>query len=401
VSKNQSIYDPDLVNYYEPISKNLYSYYSPNAIDDHLSAQVTPIFPIFLRLLQNRTNAMLAIVLLSFIILFLVYFISTKLLPRDWTLVPVLILSIEPSFYAASLNLAPEIIYSTALVAGVYFAVYQPFPNHQINSLLFCFFIGISVTIRPIAIVLVAFVFVAYFYRMVKNLTAIYFLSATVLVLPSVAWSMRNYFEFGFFNVSSISAHNLLWYEGVPAFANENNLTFEEATTVEFERKRNFLGSDPNVIDNYTYNKNRGYELMIEHPKGLLISHIYGIPKILFGIFKSKFYIILNYIYNINGELVVGIIFAIFGMCVLFIWILFLVGMKSTSESNFLVFALFALITVSSILPASGQVAYARFRSPIMPFVCIISAIGLVKLKESYLKKKNEVNRRSLVGRPK
>ena len=68
---------------------------------------------------------------------------------------------------------------------------------------------------------------------------------------------------------------------------------------------------------------------------------------------------------------------------------------------NFLVFALFALITVSSILPASGQVAYARFRSPIMPFVCIISAVGLVKLKESYLKKKNEVNWRSPVGRPK
>jgi len=387
LSKNQSIYDPDLVNFYEPISKNLSSYYSPNVMDDHLTAQVTPIFPIFLRLLQNRTNAMLTILLFSFIILVLVFFISTKLLPKDWALVPVFILSIEPSFYAASLNVAPEIIYSTALVTGVYFAINQPFPNNQINSILFSFFIGISVLIRPIASVLIAFMLVAHLSRMIKNFSANYVISAIVLALPFFAWSMRNYFAFGFFNPSSISAHNLLWYEGVPAFAHENNLTFEEATAVEFKRKQNLLGRNPNLVESYTYNKNRGVELMIEHPGGLLISHLYGIPKILFGLFKSKFYIILNYIYNIDGEFLIGIIFVFFGMCILFIWILFLVGMKSASESNFLVFALIALITVSSILPASGQVAYARFRSPIMPLVCIISAIGLVKLKEGYLKK--------------
>ncbi len=390
LSKNNSIYDPDLVNYYEPTSKNLNSIFYPNALYDHLSAQVTPIFPIFLRLLQNRISAMLAIVLLSFTILLLVYFISIKLLPKNWALVPVLILSIEPSFYAASLNLAPEIIYSIALVAGVYFVVYQPFHNHQINTLLFCFFIGISVIIRPIGIVLVVFLLVSYSYKLVKNFTANYLLSSIVLVLPSIVWSLRNYFEFGFINVSSISAHNLLWFESVPAYAHENNLTFEEATALELERKRNLLGSDPNVIDSYTYNKNRGLELMIEHPKGLLISHIYGTPKIMFGIFKSKFSIILNYIYGINGELITSVIYIFFGLCILFIWILFLIGMKSTSESNFPVFVLFALIAVSSILPASGQVAYARFRAPIMPFVCIISAIGLVRLKESYLKKKSK-----------
>jgi hypothetical protein len=34
------------------------------------------------------------------------------------------------------------------------------------------------------------------------------------------------------------------------------------------------------------------------------------------------------------------------------------------------------LILIAILLPATGQVAYARFRSPVVPIICIVAALG-------------------------
>jgi hypothetical protein len=35
------------------------------------------------------------------------------------------------------------------------------------------------------------------------------------------------------------------------------------------------------------------------------------------------------------------------------------------------------LIIITVLLPATGQVAYARFRAPVVPLICIIAALGV------------------------
>jgi hypothetical protein len=381
VSTFSEIYDPDFFNYYEPVAQNFPSIYSTNKGElAELSAKITPIFPIFLYLLQNRSIAFFVSTFMSFIILFLVYLISTKLLSNFWVLVPALLLTIEPSFYAASLNLAPETLYSLFLVLGVFFAVFQPFTNQKINLYLFSFFIGFSILIRPIALILILALIFLGVVNLLRHTDSKYIGPIFLLGLPSLLWSIRNYFSFGFFGPSSITSHNLLWYEGVPALANSEGTTFEESTATEFARKTSLLGAESSVLENFNYNNARGLELIRENPVGFLITHINGFPKFIFGIFKSKFVVILNQVYKIDNELFIGIVYFYLLSIVVIIWLLFIFGFNIIFTRNKHSAILIALIVGATLIPASGQVAYARFRSPIVPFICIVSAVGLSKL---------------------
>ena len=72
LSKNNAIYDPDFVNFYEPVSKFLWAtYFDTEPTLTNLSAQVTPLFPLFLRIFTNRTVGLFTYSLLSIIILLL------------------------------------------------------------------------------------------------------------------------------------------------------------------------------------------------------------------------------------------------------------------------------------------------------------------------------------------
>jgi hypothetical protein len=204
------------------------------------------------------------------------------------------------------------------------------------------------------------------------------FLSISVIAsVFALIWSIRNLVIHGFFNVSSISSNNIFWYEGVPALSEAKGISFEEAKSIEGELKNQIIGSNPSVIEEYKYNSKRGLELVFNNPIGLIQSHAKGTGKVLFGVYKSKFKIIDEKIFGIDNQVIQSTHFVILGLITLIIWILFLMGVKLFYKLDFLNARIALLIIITILLPATGQVAYARFRAPVVPFICIIAALGV------------------------
>ena len=342
-----------------------------------LSAQVTPLFPIYLSLFSERKLAMIANVIMSFMVLLLVYLITLNFSSHKIALISVIILSVEPSFYASSLNLATETLFTLFLVLGIYFTVGKPFLNNNINLLLQAIMFGMSVLVRPVALITIAAFSLLYLVYFIRTSKKIYFGSIFLLITPSIIWSFRNFFTHGFFNVSSISANNIFVYDGVASLSIAEGITFEEAGKIESELKATSVNPIYNIKENYDYDNNRGFELITEHPMSVLILHVKGLFKTSFGIFKSKFYIIINDIYRIDSKMLTGAILLALGLLVVCIWIFIVFGiypaLKSDSYNAISIF----LLAISVILPATSHVAYARFRAPAAPFISIIAAFGL------------------------
>jgi 4-amino-4-deoxy-L-arabinose transferase-like glycosyltransferase len=380
LSKNTNIYDYDLINYYEPAAENfLKTFMDDDFRMTTLSAQVTPIFPLYLTFFNSRRISLFICLFLTYVIMILVYLQVKKLSSHNLAIFSVLLLSVEPSFYALSFHLSPEILFSFFLVAGFYFAICQPFSNVNVNQLLMSLLLGISALIRPIVLPALLVLSIFWLYYFIKNKHQAKIFNILILLVPSIIWSVRNLFVHGFFNLSSISATNLYLYEGVPALAEDKGLTFEQAKEIERNLKLESIGSNPSVIDEYDYDRERGLELILEHPIGLIKSHFFGIGKILFGIYKSKFRVVLGELYQLNNGIFLIIIFFILGAIVLSVWLLFCFGITKIISRNFFGGVSILLIIVMLIIPASGQIAYARFRAPIAPLICLVAALGVHK----------------------
>jgi 4-amino-4-deoxy-L-arabinose transferase-like glycosyltransferase len=381
MSENEKIYDFDLINFYEPVSKDIYNTYLNSDLDpSFLSAQVTPIFPLFLNIFNSRKISLLICLFLIFTIIVLVYYIVNRISSHEIAILATLMLSFEPSFFALTYHLSPEILFSFFLVVGFYFLICQPFSNDKINYLLQATCLGLSALIRPIILPALLILSIFWMYHYLKKLQQIYLIQTVALLLPSAIWSYRNLQKHGFFNLSSISSNNLLIYEGVPALAEDTGLTFEQAKGIELKMRLQELGVSPSISEQYQYNNRRGLELVFNHPKGWFESHLKGTGKVLFGIFKSKHFIILKDLYKIENSLLLVAIFVAFGIMVLIIWLFFIVGLSQLNGLDIKVKASLIIILSMTIMPATGQIAYARFRSPVVPLICIIAALGINKI---------------------
>ena len=378
LSENKKIYDYDFIYFYEPAAKNFFNtYISPDSSMVTLSAQVTPIFPLFLNFINSRELSSLFCLILSFAIIFLVYLIAKKLSSKNIAIWTSLLLSIEPSFYALTYNLSPEVLFAFTLVLGFYFAICQPFSNININYFLQSLLMGLSVLIRPIALPAILALSIFWLYHYFKKFTPIYLSHIIMLLVPATLWSFRNFQVHGFFNLSLISSNNIFLYEGVPAFAEDNGLTFEQAKEIELTRKSQEIGDLPSIIKQYQYNNKRGLELVSQHPIGWLESHIKGLGKVLFGVYKSKFYIIIEELYKIESRVFLMVLLLILGIVVAIIWILFILGTKQITRNEPLNGVAIVIVIFLLIIPATGQVAYARFRSPVTPLICVVAALGI------------------------
>lgn len=163
----------------------------------------------------------------------------------------------------------------------------------------------------------------------------------------------------------------------MPALAEDSGITFENATAIESNLRTQEIGNNAPVDEVFSYNNNRGLELVTEHPLGWFIVHIKGTAKLLFGIYKSKYEVIISSIYGIENHLLINIIFAMLGALILMIWILFYLSLKPAFKRGRRFAGISLVIIMFLLVPATGQVAYARFRAPASPFICILIGYGI------------------------
>jgi 4-amino-4-deoxy-L-arabinose transferase-like glycosyltransferase len=350
----------------------------------NLSGLVTPLFPLFLRIFGFDLLTQFLYVIIFVLILILVYKITLKISSKKIAQIAVLLVSLEPSIFISSLSLAPELLFSLALTSALYFGVCKPFKYEGLNYFFLSSLIGISVLIRPIALIAVICLMVFWALNYYRTSQSIFLFSAFITPAFALIWSVRNLLVHSIFSVSSISSSNLFWYEGVPALSEAQGISFEEAKNIEGALKAKVIGDSPSVFENYNYNSRRGLELILKYPFGWVESHIKGVGKVIFGVYKSKFKIIDEKVFGISDQALQSVHFIFLGLVTLFIWILFLNGISLFLRLDLLNAQITYLILLTILLPSTGQVAYARFRSPVVPLICIVAAIGVQNLINKY-----------------
>lgn len=380
--------DYDLVNFYRPTAQNLYNVYITNDLNLlGLSGSVTPLFPIFIKIVGYGLFARLAYIIIFVLILILVYKITLKLSSKKIAEVAILLVSLEPSLFISSLSLTPELLFSFTLTLALYFGVCKPMKNTELNYIVLGILLGVSVLIRPIALIMIICLVVFWTVTYFQTSQTIFLYTSIIAIVFALAWSIRNSLVHGFFNISSISSNNIFLYEGVPALSEAKGIPFEEAKNIEGALKKQIIGDDPSVLELYDYNSKRGLELIFENPIGWIQSHLNGVGKVLFGVYKSKYRIIDQKVFGVNDQVIQSMHFIVLGFITLIIWLLFLNGVSQFHKLDVLNSRLFLLILIAILLPATGQVAYARFRSPVVPIICIVAALGT----ENLLNKVNKV----------
>lgn len=380
--------DYDLLNFYKPAAESFSKVYILNDANYlYLSALVAPIFPLFLKIFGYGLLAQLVYIILFVLILILIYKITLKLSSKKVAGIAILLLSLEPSLFISSLSLAPELLFSFTLTLALYFGVCKPIKKIELNYLLLGILIGVSVLIRPIALVMVICLIIFWLINYYQTSQTMFLSTSVIASIFALIWSFRNLVVHGFFNVSSISANNVFWFEGVPALSEAKGISFEEAKSIEGGLKSQIIGNNPSVIEEYSYNSKRGLELVFKYPIGLIQSHFNGVGKVLFGVYKSKFKIIDEKIFGIDNQVIQSTHFVILGFITLLIWVLFLNGVRLFYKLDRLNALLVLLIIIAILLPATGQIGYGRFRAPVVPFICIIAAMGV----QSMLNKNRKV----------
>ncbi len=379
LANNNEFIDFDFKSYYKPASEKFFGvYFMPSKDYLLLSAQVPPLFPFFLSLIGENTNAVIFIFILSNLVLVLTYKVCLKLASKKVALIAVFILSLEPSFFIASINLGPEIFLMLNLVIGAWLLICKNELKYS-KQLAFALF-GLCVLIRPIAlpfvIVLTVYYFVKYFYS--RNFT--FLIYAFLLVLPSTIWTIRNLFVHKIASVSLITSNNLFLYEGVPAASESLGRPWEFIADQEVYLRESIIGKQPSTEILDTYNTQRGIELIFSYPIGWLFSHMKGLLKLLFGINKTKYEIIYDQLFSTNISILLIISNVVFGLFIATVWVSFIKGFLVLKLTQPRITCLLLVLISMILIPASGHIAYARFRSPITPFICIFSAIGVAQL---------------------
>jgi hypothetical protein len=385
ISSVSQFKDPDFLNFYKPAAQDFYKVYisnDPNLLN--LSGLVTPLFPFFLKIFGFGALAQFVYFIIFLLILVLTYKITSRISSKSIAIFAVLLVSLEPSLFISSLSLSPELLFSFILTLALYFGVCKPIENEDLNYLVLALLIGISVLVRPIALVMIIFLFLFFVINYYITSKPIFLFASVTTTLFALAWSTRNSILHGFFNVSSISSNNIMWHEGVPALSEQKGISFEEAANIESTLKNQLIGDEASVAENYNYDSRRGLELIFEYPFGWIESHFKGVGKVIFGVFKSKHRILNEEIFGVHSQTLQSIHFITLGFITLLIWMLFLGGIKTFYGPNFLYAHIAFLILIATLVPATGQVAYGRFRSPVVPIICIIAAVGAQNLKDKY-----------------
>jgi 4-amino-4-deoxy-L-arabinose transferase-like glycosyltransferase len=233
VSSISEFEDYDLVNFYKPAAQDLYNVYitnDPNLLG--LSGLVTPLFPIFLKIFGYGLLARFVYIIIFVLMLIVVYRITLKLSSKKIAEIAILLVSLEPSLFISSLSLAPELLFAFTLTLALYFGVCKPIKNIELNYIVLGILLGVSVLIRPIALVMIICLVVFWIITYFQTSQTIFLYTSIIAIGFALVWSIRNLLVHGFFNVSSISSNNIFWYEGVPALSEARGVSFEEAKDI-------------------------------------------------------------------------------------------------------------------------------------------------------------------------
>jgi len=373
------------------LAENFTQAYSlDDSTNPYLSFRRTPIYPLFLKVLMQGDSLLgplIAQQIISLAITCLTWLIAKKMFSEKTAWIAALLTSVETSILTSSFMILSEILFTFIFLTGITtFLWADNFRSRNLVYALSGIFFGVSALIRPIGIGIIIILIVHFIFAKggSKNRSLI---TLTVTLIPIIFWSVKSYVSVGVFDVSSIQSHNLHLFEGSGAKAYRLGIPLDEVHAQEKILMNQSIGESFTLIEEQKYRSKRGLFLIFQNFPWFMQMHFVGAVKMLIGPGQGDILSFLTqgrvlsatHLWQIS---LVGVMLCL----TLFIVFSSLIGFFRTfKQSQPLILA----TIIVTIVISSGIQAYARFRTPIAPLMCIFAAVGIDYVRKSFL----ELNR--------
>jgi 4-amino-4-deoxy-L-arabinose transferase-like glycosyltransferase len=365
----------------------------------------TPCYPIFIALIYSISSCSIWLVLLiqiflSLISVWLVYKIASTMFSRKIGLLSALLFSIDIPQALHTVYLLTETLFVFLFLVSVYYLCKSINENRFWSICLSALYLGIATLVRPISFL---FPFAVVFFILVlsnlklKKKLVYSLLFSFIFIITISPWLLRNYSKYGEAKLSSVSGYNLLFYNVVYTEMSKTVTPVDQVnknfyalaikqgidTTDMFSFKNSHIFS--NIATNYIK------ENFIFYCK----RHIIGIINMYVGIgtsdITSIFHLKTSKHFEPNGgeglltlinnyfktkytnELIINFILG-FYMLICYVSSLYAILYLIRKKEKY-VFLFILIILYFSVL--TGIVGTTRYRIPIMPFIYILSAVGI------------------------
>jgi hypothetical protein len=363
----------------------------------------TPGYPLFLAIIYFIFGIKPWIVLLLQIIanvlsLILVFRLGLLIFNQKIALLIAFFFAIEPHQVFYSLTLLSDTLFVTFFLLSSIYLV-SGISKTRIQNFLFSgFFLGISTLIKPISVLFPAMIILYFlvkwpFKKHIKYLL-IYIVAFIITLSP---WLIRNYANYGYLQLSSITGTNLLFYNVAATEAEKTGLpldSIQEKFIDIAEKKGAFPENNPFVNSNIY--SDIAYDYILSNWADFSIRHLKGIVNMFIGLSSqniAQFLDIKSNKLNIEqfsapslldrfidffktkslGEIVLGLTIAVF---LLLCYTFFIAGSFNLIIMKDIFFLIFILLIICYFSVITGVVGMSRYKLPITPFYLIICAKG-------------------------
>ena len=412
----QRFYSGDTPSYIEPARSLLATGSFQTGGQPELSR--TPGYPVFLTIGLLVGHFELVTVLLQVIVAccttYFVYKLSLNITgePKSAILAS-LFFALDPTSIIFTTLLLSETLFTFFFTVSA-FLLSAYFRNHRRLTLaLSALAIVAAIYTRPAAYYIPLLVLLALLYEIIatkqQRRARLYSAVVYMIVVASLlgGWQMRNYKLTGYSGFSTISDHNLYFYNAGMLLAATSNLPYAQIQTQMTEDlDRLTIQNQWQQRDIGAYKRQEAVRIISAHPIQFASVMLRGTFFTIIGSNSAEYLQALGIdtlsantpIIDANQGILSGsyslvlrranvlLIYLVLQGILCFLWFTAAVGMvfafcrqrRETSAPNYTLILL--LVFIAYFLVIAGPIGYGRFRQPIMPLLCAFAGVGWLQI---------------------
>ena len=362
---------------YLTLSRDLTAYASTANSRFALTMLRPPAYPLYLAASREITGSvivgpMLLQVLVGVGLVYVTYRLGHNLFGRSVGLCAALALAIDPLSITYSSLVLTETLFAFFLAWSV-LLFWRPTENRWTRGLASGLLLGAATLTRPVSLYLSIVLAIGYLILERKHLR-----SAAIVVLSFMVgfgivaggWVVRNEVMGGVPTISTIEAHNVLYYRAVGALEEGRNLPPDQAHSYVSTRLRAMLPPHPSVGQVYRAEETVAKTIILDNPVGYGKEVIDGGGRLAFGTGSNE-------LVPATADHATGAVDAYADLYLVVLYLLVVVGLWAAWREHRLRNCLLPLIVIFYLaVVSSGLDAYSRFRVPIMPFLALFAGLG-------------------------
>ena len=366
---------------YLALSHDLRAYTATSNPQFSQTMERTPVYPLYLAATRAITDSavvgpMLLQILLGTGVVYVTYRLARNLFGRPTALWAALFLAVDPLSILYSSLVLTETLFTLLLAISV-LLLWRPEDNRWTRGLAAGVLLGLATLTRPVSLylsIVLAIGFLLLERRSLRRAAFIVLSFMTGFGLVAGGWVVRNDVMGGVPTVSTIEAHNLLYYRVLGALEEGRNLPRSQAISILSAQLESALPPHPTLGQIDRAEDSTARSILLHNPAGYAKEIIKGGGRLAFGTGSTE-------LVPATAGHATALVDAYGALYLFVLYVLVAVGLWAAWRQHRWRSCLIPLIVITYLaLVSAGLDAYSRFRVPIMPFLTLLAGFGAVKV---------------------